>query len=154
MSAPGGVRPEAWLGREWRELRARLDQTSRVLLIGMVVFAAGLGVRLVRPAPADSVTQPLSLSSTVNRLVETTSRRLVPDALKDPATRRRLNLLVVAMLVEALPSGGRERIEGSLNSGASFLRKLFGLPSLATLIAVLVGYAVLLRIVERRPGPG
>ena len=107
------ARLEAWLKREVRELRARLDHTSRVLLVGMVVFAAGLGVRLVRPAPADTAAQPLSLASTANRLIESTGQKLVPSALKDPATRRRLNLLVVTMLVEALPSGGRERIEGA-----------------------------------------
>ena len=94
----------------------------------------------------------MSLPRFVNRVIDTAGTYL-PGELTDPEMRERVNILMVAMLSEALPPRARARLEGLLTTSRRIFRSLFTLSGLITLVLLIAAYAMLAGWLDRRAGP-
>jgi hypothetical protein len=132
-----------------RRARRRLSETNPVLVIGVVLFLTGFGLNIVRPPDPDAQGGRVSLPRFLNHVIDTAGTYL-PGELTDPAMRERVNILMVAMLSEALPPQTRARLEGLLTISRQWFRELFTLPGLITLVLVVAAYIMLAGWLDRR----
>ena len=131
--------------------KARLARTSRVLIVGMILFAVGFGLSLFRSRPAgdeEDGTQ-VSLVGSINSFFERVGSNLVPGP-TEPATRMRFSLLLVSMLSEGLSPDARDTLATGTEDVQAYFGHVFALPALVTLVLAFVGYVTLCHVLDRK----